>query len=133
MNLRAKKNLAAKTLGVGKGRIMFVEAHLSEIKEAITRLDILDLFNSGAIKIKEVHGRRKIVRRKRRRGRGKIKQTINTSKQDYVKLTRKLRTYTRFLLKTSKIDGEKNKKIRRMIRAKKFKSKRHLNEMLGEI
>jgi hypothetical protein len=37
------------------------------------------------------------------------------------------------LFKTDKIDAEKHQKIRRMIRAKKFKSKRHLNEMVGEL
>ena len=43
MNLTKKKELAAKVLKVGKNRIIFVEEHLSEIKEAITRFDIADL------------------------------------------------------------------------------------------
>ena len=53
-----------------KKRINFTESSLSEIKEAITRQDILDLYNDGAIKIREISGRRKIVRRKHRRRRG---------------------------------------------------------------
>ena len=43
MQLSNKKELAAKVLEVGKGRIIFVESALAEIKEAITRQDILDL------------------------------------------------------------------------------------------
>ena len=40
MNLSKKKKLAAKTLGVGKGRLQFKQENLNEIKEAITRQDI---------------------------------------------------------------------------------------------
>lgn len=133
MQLAKKKALAAKVLGVGKDRVLFVEAHLNEIKEAITRQDIIDLEKAGAIKIKEVIGRKKHVKRKNRRRTGKIKKKVNVSKQEYVKLTRKLRTYSRFLLKTSQIDKDKYRNIRKMIKVKKFKSKRHLNESLGEI
>ncbi len=43
MNLRTKKELAAKALKVGKERIVFVEARLDEIKEAITKQDMRDL------------------------------------------------------------------------------------------
>lgn len=133
MQLTKKKELAARVLGVGKARIYFVEAHLNEIKDAITRQDIIDLNKAGAIKIKDVHGRKTQEKRKNRRRTGKIKLRVNTTKQEYVKLTRKLRNYTRFLVKTNKIDKEKQMKIRKMIRAGRFKSKRHLNEILGEI
>jgi len=54
MNLANKKELAAKVLGVGKNRVYFVEDNIPEIKEAITRQDIIDLYNAGAIQVKEV-------------------------------------------------------------------------------
>ncbi|MDO8517210.1 MAG: 50S ribosomal protein L19e [Nanoarchaeota archaeon] len=133
MQLANKKALAAKVLKVGKYRIIFMEESLNEIKEAITRQDISDLYKSGAIKIREIRGRRKAVKRKHRRGVGKVKKKVKNSKQEYVKLTRKLRTYAKFLVKTKKINPEKYRKIRKMIKAKRFKSKRHLNEGLGEI
>lgn len=133
MQLAKKKALAAKVLKVGKNRIFFTEENLPEIKEAITRQDILDLHKSGAIKIKEVGGRRKIVKRRHRRRTGKIKKKVKTRKQDYVKLTRKLRFFVKHLLKTGEIDKEKSREIRRRIRAKKFRSKRHLSESFGEI
>ncbi len=133
MQLTKKKNLAAKVLKVGKGRIIFVKEHLSEIKEAITRIDISDLHKSGAIQIREVKGRKKIVHRKNRRRVGKVKKKVNTRKAEYVIITRKLRKFTRGLIRAGKIDKEKNRKIRKQIRARKFKSKRHLNENLKEL
>ena len=62
-NLAKKKQLAAKTLNVGKARIVFLPSRLDEIKEAITRQDILDLHKSGAITIRDIRGRKKIERR----------------------------------------------------------------------
>ena len=133
MQLAKKKALAAKVLKVGKDRVIFDAGSLAEIKEAITRQDILDLQGSGAIKIREISGRKKIVRRKHRRGIGKVKKKVNTRKQEYVKLTRKLRTFVKFLLKTGEVDKEKYREVRRRIRGKKFKSKRHLKESYKEL
>jgi large subunit ribosomal protein L19e len=133
MNLSNKKQLAAKVLGVGKGRIVFIESHIAEIKEAITRQDIVDLHNAGAIQIREINGRKKIVKRKHRRRTGKVRMKVGQSKQEYVIITRKLRSFLNHLLKTGKIDRDKYSRARRMVRARKFKSKRHLNESLGEL
>jgi len=133
MNLTKRKELAAKVLKVGKNRIIFTEAHLPEIKEAITRMDMLDLHKSGAIQIREVKGRKKIVKRKNRRRTGKIKKNVNTRKADYVIITRKLRAFVRGLVRTGAIDKERNREIRKQIRSRKFKSKRHLKESLEEL
>ena len=59
MNLRTKKILASKALRTGKNRIQFVQSRIDEIKEAITKQDIRDLKDDGAIKIKDIKGRRK--------------------------------------------------------------------------
>ena len=132
MNLANKKELAAKVLKVGKNRVYFVEENLSEIKEAITRQDILDLHQAGAIQIREASGRKKIVKRKNRRRVGKVKKKVNTRKQEYVTITRKLRTFLKYLLKTGAVDKEKYRETRKQIRARKFKSKRNLKESLEE-
>ena len=133
MNLTKRKELAAKVLKVGKNRIIFVKEHLSEIKEAITRMDIQDLHKSGAIQIKEIKGRKKIEKRKNRRRVGKVKKKVNTRKAEYVIITRKLRSFVRGLVRTGAIDKERNREIRRQIRSRKFKSKRHLKESLEEL
>jgi large subunit ribosomal protein L19e len=132
MNLLNKRELAAKVLGVGKNRLYFVNENLAEIKEAITRQDILDLYKAGAIQIKEIKGRRKIIKRKNKRKTGKVKKKVKKTKAEYVIITRKLRTFLKHSMKTGKVDKEKYREVRRQIRARKFKSKRHLKEHLEE-
>lgn len=133
MQLSKKKNLAAKVLGVGKNRIIFADASLSGIKEAITRQDILDLHRSGAIIIRQVKGRKKIIKRKNKRRSGKVKMKVNKKKKEYVIITRKLRTFIKHLLKTSAINKEKYRELRKMVKARRFKSKRNLKENLEEL
>ncbi len=130
MKLNKKKELAAKTLKVGKKRIVLSEDRLDEIKEAITKQDIKDLNKSGAIKIKEVKGRKKIKKRTTKRRAGKIKKKINNRKQQYVKITRKLRAYIKELENQGKIENEEYKELRKKIRARDFKSKAQLKEYL---
>lgn len=130
MQLAKKKILASKVLGVGKERVVFLEEHLAEIKEAITRQDILDLHKSGAIAVKEIKGRKKQVVRKNRRRTGKIKKKVDNSKQEYVKVTRKLRKFLKYQLKTNKINKEAYRQSRKFIKSRKYKSRRHLKETL---
>ena len=94
MNLRNKKELAARTFGIGKKRIAFVESRKDEIKEAITKQDIRNLVAGGAIIIKNVKGRRKIEKR-RRRSVGNIRRVVKERKKEYVIITRKLRNYAK--------------------------------------
>jgi len=130
MNLRTKKALAIKTLGVGKERIVFIESRKEEIKEAITKQDIRDLVAEGAIIIKEVKGRKKVKKRKNKRGTGKIKKTVNTRKRDYVIMTRKLRKYLKAVKESLGLSREEIKDTRNRIRNKTFRSKAVLKEYL---
>jgi len=127
MNLRKKKQLAARTLGVGTGKIAFTR--VDEIKEAITKQDIRDMVQSGAIIIKENKGRRK-KKKGVKRGLGKIKKKIKKRKEEYVKLTRKLRRYIKQLLMQEKISKEQYRILRKEIKSKMFRSKAHLKEIL---
>jgi large subunit ribosomal protein L19e len=131
MKLDHKKKLAAKVLCVGKAKVVFVPESLEQIKEAITRQDILDLYKSGAIQLKEDKGRRKVEKRKHRRGQGKVKKRVNRTKQDYVKLTRKLRASVKGLQRMKKINVDEAENLRKMIRASRFKSRRHMLDNLG--
>jgi large subunit ribosomal protein L19e len=131
-NLANKKALAARTLKVGKKRIYFNSDNFTEIKEAITKQDIRDLYSEGVIKIKPLKGRRKIKRRKTKRGPGKVKKTINRRKQTYVKITRKLRVYLKELKRIGAIENTFYIKLRKKIRMRDFKSKAHLKEYLKD-
>jgi len=131
MNLESKKRLAAKALNVGAGRIKFDESRLDEIKEAITKQDIRDLHAEGAIKLKDIHGRKtKEKKKKTRRKAGKRKMKVKAGKQEYAILTRKLRRYINELREQEKIDREKYITLRKKIKMRHFKSKRHLKENL---
>jgi len=131
MKIGKKRQLAAKVLGVGKNRIWFSEANLSEIKEAITKQDIKDLYSQGIIKIKPVKGRKKIKRRKTKRMLGKIKIKVKRRKQEYIMVTRKLRGYIKELKRQGKINKQEYRELRKKIRARLFKSKVQLKEYLG--
>ena len=130
MNLSGKKDLAVKTLGVGRSRIIFNNERKEEIKEAITKQDIRDLVKDKAISVKEIKGKRKIVKKKTRRRAGSIKQKVNTRKRDYMTITRKLRAFISELKKHETITQDQYLKLRKEIRAKIFKSKANLKERI---
>jgi len=132
MKLEKKKNLIARTLNVGKSRVIINIKRMQEIKEAITKQDIRDLLNDKAISIREVKGRRTIRKRKTRRRAGSIKQRPSRGKQKYVKLTRKLRGHLFQLKKNKKISQESFLKLRKQIRTKEFRSLSHMKERIKE-
>jgi|SRR3989338_9523812 len=130
MNLGKKKELAKRTFGIGKDRIIFVESRLDEIKDAITKQDFRDLRKGGAILIKEVGGR-KGAKNKRRRGAGNIRKGTRVGKRDYIILTRKLRKHVAEMKKSGELAKDRVDDIRKKIRNKAFRSKAHLREHLG--
>ena len=130
MNLGKKKRLASRTLKVGKERVVFLESRLNEIKESITKQDIRDLKEAGAIVVKEIKGRKKKKKSSKKKGFGKIKKKVNKRKEKYVIMTRKLRKYVAEMKKKEKISREEFYDVRKKIRNKIFRSKNHLKEYL---
>ncbi len=133
MNFEKKKQLAAKTLGVGKNRIRFSVEVLNEIKEAITKEDIRTLFNDKIITIKPITGRRKVKKRTRRRGPGKIKIKVKNRKRDYVRITRRLRAYLKQLRNEGKVDSNNYQDIRKKIKMRTFKNKSSFKEYISSL
>jgi len=131
MNLGKKKSLATRTLKVGKERIVFLRSRMDEIKEAITKNDIRSLQKEGAIIIKDIKGRKKIKKKSKNKGTGNVRKKVNKRKQEYVKMTRKLRNYVAEMKKQGKLSKEEIEDIRKKIRNKVFKSKAHLKEYVG--
>ena len=133
MNLRKKKELAARTLKVGKERIVFLRPRIDEIKKAITKQDIRDLQKDGAIIVKEIKGRRKIKIKRKKRSPGNIRKKVNKRKQKYVKITRKLRGYIAEMKKQGRLSKEEVSDIRKKIKNRIFKSKAHLKEHIKRL
>ena len=134
MSLERKKSLAQRTLHVGKNKIFFVPEHIDEIQKAITKQDIRELLHEGAIIVKERNGRRTIMRKKRKRGQGKIKKTIINRKRNYIIITRKCRAYLKTLKINKKISLENYSYMRKKIRTKSFSSlaqcKEHIRSLM---
>ncbi len=118
MNVKNQKKLAARLLKVGKRRIVFDSAKLTEIKEAITKKDLRALIAGKSVKLKPLksHSRsrtRKVIIQ-RRKGRRKSKGSKKGSK--YAKITRKrqwmdrIRTQRKFIksLKSKNLISKRN-------------------------
>ena len=133
MNLSKKKALAAKTLKVGKNRIVFLKSGLNEIKEAITKQDIRDLQKARAIIIKEIKGKKKRKRKRKKRSQGNIRKKVSKRKREYVTITRKLRKYIDEMKKQGKLSKDEIKDIRKKIKSRMFRDKSHLNEYIEEL
>ena len=130
MNLRKKKMLAAKTLGVGKNKISFVKSRIEEIKEAITKQDIRDLHNEGAILIRQATGRKKILRKRKKISSGNVRKKVKERKRKYIIMTRKLRRHLKEWSRKKGSPRIQMETVRKKIRNKEFKNKFNLNEYL---
>lgn len=125
-----KKALVARTLGIGKARVHFVEARINEINEAITKQDVRDLIKDGAIIIKNIKGRRTGTKGVKK-SKGNVRKVVRQRKRRYVLLTRKLRGTAREMKNEGKIDKKELTDIRKRIKNKHFKSRANLLEFVG--
>lgn len=143
MNLRNKKEVAAKILNVGLSRVWFDPAKGGEIKEAITRDDIRKLIRSGVILVKQKKGvsrgrvRSHLIQKRkgRRQGPGskKGKHTARSGKK--ILWVQKIRLY-RYVLSELLQRGLVTKATYRDLRNKAkggyFRSRRHILLYLTE-
>ena len=133
MNLAKKRELAARTLGVGKARILFNTQRLLEIKEAITKQDIRDMVANGAIFIKGIKGRRAVEKRTSRRHAGKRRKRPRRGKIEYVKTVRRLRAYLVELKKQEKISHKINVELRKILKTNTIKTKPQMKERISQL
>ena len=56
VNLKAKKLLVSRIVGVGVNRVRFDSEHLDDVADAITRDDIRSLITANTISIKSFKG-----------------------------------------------------------------------------
>ncbi len=131
MNLTKKKRIAAAALKIGINRVIFDKERVNEIKEAITKQDMRDLFKDGAIRISSVKGRHKKEKRERRRE-GRISKKVKVGKRGYVLKIRKLRAYLKMLRGRQEITGERYRKLRNYAKSGIFKDLKHMISYLKE-
>jgi len=132
--LTTQKALAAKVAKVGINRVVFDEAHLKEIKEALTKADIRALIKKGFIKIlpkrtpsrvraKERHAQRL---RGRRKGPGRKKKAKISEKELWILKVRAMRALLKRLRDQAKITPEVYSEMRAKVKGNYFRNRAHL-------
>jgi len=143
MNLKPKKRLAGKALGVSPQKVKFDPEQLDEVKEAITLKDIVSLIKRKIVGKKKVNlkSRGKIRKNQeqkkkgRRRGAGSRKGTANArkdSKETWMEKIRTQRAYIKNLKEQGKVDTKTYRMLYRRSKGGFFRSKRHINLYLQE-
>lgn len=143
MNLKTQRRIAAKLLKVGINRVRFDPEMLTEIKEAITKLDIRSLIKKRAIMAMHYHSQSRFrVRKKleqKRKGRGKGqgsrrgKKTARlSSKNVWMIKIRLQRSFLRELKEKNLIDTKIYRDLIYKAKGGFFRSKRHIKLFLEE-
>lgn len=143
MRLKSQRRIAAQLLKVGKNRIWFDEDRLSEVKEAITKIDINKLIKDLAIQARPKKGisgfrrRKKYLQKRkgRQQGKGSRKGTANARRPKKERWMAKIRIQ-RSLLKSLRekeiIDPKKYRDLYRKSKGGFFRSRRHILLYLEE-
>lgn len=142
-NLESKKRIASNILKCSEKKVVFNQARLSEIKEAITKRDLRALITDGAIIKKQDTGvsrarakKRQVQRSKgRQKGHGTRKGRKNArepSKQLWVKKIRLQRKFIKELKDKNMLTAETFKNLYRKSKGGFFRNKRHLKTYITE-
>ncbi len=142
-NLKSKKRLAARVIGVGVHRIRLSEDHLEDVANAITRNEIRSLVTANTITVKPFTGTSRGRAQKKRQQRNKRGTTQGSKrgrkgarvgkKEVYVAKVRALRR----LLKIAKIREEITNPefwiLYKKIGGNTVRNKAHLRTLMAEI
>ncbi len=142
MNLKAKRKLAARVLGVGADRIKFDPNYLEDVEDAITRADIRSLVTARTILVKGIkgtsRGRARVKHVKsRKRGKGKgskegKKSAREGKKEQWVRRVRSFRRYLKMLKERSEIDNNVFWSLYDKIKGGQVRSLVHLRSLVEE-
>lgn len=136
-DLSSQRRIASEVLGVGENRVWIDPDQHERVEEAITRQDIRNLVESGAIGKKKVKGTSKGRSRKakkqkkkgRRKGQGSRKGKKSARKGNKTKWMEKIRAIRRRLKEMrdeDEISQEKYRKLYDMAKGGFFRDVKHL-------
>lgn len=128
INLKLKKKLVARYLGVGVDRVWFDPEALEELEGIDTREDVRSLIRKGVIRILPKEGQT-IRGRKKKRGKGsrKGKKTARLSKKErWMMRVRAQRKLLRKLRDEGKLNKSQYRKLYMLVKGGMFRSKAHL-------
>ncbi|MCS7141291.1 MAG: 50S ribosomal protein L19e [Candidatus Nitrosocaldus sp.] len=142
MNLRNKRELAARALGVGANRIKFDPNYLEDVEDAITRADMRSLLTARTILIKGIKGtsraRARIRHEKEKmRGKGKgskegKKSAREGKKELWVTKVRAYRRYLKVLKDRKEISNKVFWSLYRKVKGGQVRSLAHLRMLVEE-
>ena len=134
INLKLKKKLVARMMGVGVDRVWFDPEHLDELSDIDTREDIRILIRKGYIKILPIEGQqRKEPRKRRGPGSRKGKKTARMPKKRlWIMRVRAQRKFIRMLRDKGRITPKEYRKLYMLIKGGMFRSKAHLKAYIRE-
>jgi len=142
VNLRAKKRLVSRIVGVGVHRVKFDNDHLDDITDAITRVNIRSLLTANTIKIKRIvgtsHGRatlKKIQRRKRGTKQGSKKGSKGArvgKKRVHITKVRALRWRLKVSKDRKEITNKEFWELYKMVSGNTIRNVAHLRSLIDE-
>ena len=143
INLRDKRELAARVLGVGINRVKFSPEYLEDVTDAITRENIRSLVTAHTIHVGGIKGTsrgrtraRHAKAKKRGRGHGSKKGAKGArqgKKELWVKKVRAMRRHIKILKKRGDISKRAFWSLYTKINGGQVRSLSHLRELVTEV
>jgi len=143
VNLRAKKRLVSRVVGVGVHRVRFDSDHLDDVTDAITRDSIRSLITANTIKIKPIVGTsrgrarlKKIQKRKRGTKQGSKKGRKGArigKKKIHVAKVRALRYRLKVYKDRKEITNKEFWELYKMVGGNTIRNVAHLRSLIDEI
>ena len=140
VNLKKKRELVSRMLGVGANRVKFEPDKLDDIADSITREDIRSLIKNGVIWTSKPKGTSRSrakaklhIKKKRGRGPGSKKgsKASRTGKKEYyVKKIRTMRYHLKVLKERNDINRETFWSLYKKVNGGQIRSLSHLREII---
>ena len=143
VNLKAKKRLASRVIGVGVHRIKFDSDHLDDVADAITRENIRSLITANTIRVKSFTGtsRGRAQQKKEQRNKRGTKQGSKQGrkgarvgkKEVYVAKVRSLRRILKIAKDREEITNPEFWTLYKKVGGNTVRNKAHLRILIQEL
>jgi len=142
-DLKSQKRIAADVMDVGEDRVWLDPEQMEKIGEAITRKDIRNLVEGGAIQKKDVKGtskaRAKHNKKQKSKGRQKghgsrkgRKTARKSEKDEWMEKIRALRSELKEMRDEEEINSKQYRELYNKAKGGFFRNKKHLNNYVED-
>ena len=143
VNLKTKRQLVSRILGVGVDRVKFDPEHLDDVADAITRDNIRSLITANVIEIKPIRGTskgrahfKKMQKRKRGTKQGSKKGRTGArsgKKQIYVRKIKAMRHQLKVSKSRKEITNEDYWKLYKQVSGNQVRNLAHLRSLIEPV